>query len=136
MWNASVICQSGIRFFYLFTYDNFFMVLSCIKNSWQYWKPLPNSVMTFLSQHIIFGYCNKKKSKPLITQNACKMKNIWLVCKKLQYSINFYSFSTTFVKFICIFENGSLVLLFWEWPSKVIYFECKLKVNLLWYASK
>ena len=39
---------------YLFTYDNFFMVLSCIKNSWQYWRPLPDSVMTFLSQYIIF----------------------------------------------------------------------------------
>ena len=46
-----------------------------------------------------------------------KWKNIWLVFKKLEYSINFYSFWTTFVKFICIFENGSLVLLFLEWPS-------------------
>ena len=36
--------------------------------------------------------------------------------EKLQYSNNFYSFSTTFVKFIWIFENGSLVSLFWEWP--------------------
>ena len=44
------------------------------------------------------------------------MKNIWLICKKLQYFINFYSFSVTFVKFICIFENGPLVSLFWEWP--------------------
>ena len=33
---------SGIRFFYLFTYGNFFMVQSCIKNSWHspqnYWQ--------------------------------------------------------------------------------------------------
>ena len=57
-----------------------------------------------------------KSQKPLITNNACKMKNIWSVCKKLQSSIKGYSFLTTFVKFICIFENGSLVSLFWQWP--------------------
>ena len=58
-----------------------------------------------------------KSQKPLITKHACEMKNIWLVCKKLQYSINFYSFSTTFLKFICISENGSLVSLFQECPT-------------------
>ena len=93
------------------------MVVSCSKNSWQYWRPLPDSAMTFLSQHIIFWYCNMKSQKPLITKNACKMKNIRSVCKKLQISINVYFFSNTFVKFICIFENGSLVSLFWEWPK-------------------
>ena len=45
------------------------------------------------------------------------MKNICLVRKKLPYSINIYSFTTTFVKFIYIFENGFLVSLFWEWPN-------------------
>ena len=46
-----------------------------------------------------------------------KWKNIWLVFKKLECSINFCSFWFTFVKFICIFESGSLVLLFLEWSS-------------------
>ena len=37
--------------------------LSCIKSIWQYWRPLPDSFMLFLSQHIIFWYYNMKKSK-------------------------------------------------------------------------
>ena len=44
------------------------------------------------------------------------MKNIWLVCKNIRSSINVYSFSTSFMKFIYIFENGYLVSLFWKWP--------------------
>ena len=52
-----------------------------------------------------------KSKKSLNTKNSCKMKNIWLVCKELQYSIIFYSFSTTSLKFICSFKNSSLVSL-------------------------
>ena len=114
LWNASVIWQSGIRFICLLmtTSSWSYLVLKIVANTWR----LPPDSVMFLSLHIIFWYCNMKRQKPLIKKNACKMKNIWLVCKKLQYSINFYSFSTTFMKFICIFENGSLVSLFWEWP--------------------
>ena len=70
--------------------------------------------MTFLTQHIIFWYYNKKKSKISNHKNCIKMKNIWLVCKKVS-SINVCSFSN-FLKFSCIFENVYLVSLFWEWP--------------------
>ena len=83
----------------------------CMKNSWQYWKPLPDSFMTFLAQHIIFWYCNLRKyQKPLITKTACKMKNIWLICKKVRSSTNVYSFSAIVMKFICIFENGYIYI--------------------------
>ena len=47
------------------------------------------------------------------------MKEFWLVCKKLRSSINIYSFSTSLMKFICIFESGYLVSLFWEWPFNI-----------------
>ena len=108
--------QCGTRFFFLFTYKNFFMVLSCTKNSWQYWRPLLDSLCFYLN--IKFSdTATWKSQKPLITKNACTMKNIWLACKTLQYSINFYSFSTAFLKFICISENGSLVSLFQECPT-------------------
>ena len=39
------------------------MVLTYIKNSLQHQRPLLDSFMTFLAEHIIFWYCNMKKSK-------------------------------------------------------------------------
>ena len=116
------------------------MVLSCIKNRWQCFRSLPHSVMTFSSQHITFWYCNMKKSKTSNHKNACKMKNIWLVCKKLQYSINFYSFSTTFLKYICFLEMVFLVSLFWQWSylllsGSIILCPCPVITKCSWIHS-
>ena len=95
------------------------MVLTCLENSLQYWRPIPDSFATFLAEHIIFWHCNMKESKSSNHKICtCKIKNIWLVYKKLRSSVSDYSFSTTFMKFVCIFENGYWVSLFWEWSWK------------------
>ena len=46
-----------------------------------------------------------------------------MVCKKVRSSINDQSFSTTFMKFICSFENGYLVSLFQKWPISNLFQE-------------
>ena len=92
--------------------------------------------MTFLSQHIIFWHCNMKRSKTSNQKKACKMKNIWLVCKKLQYSIDFYSFSTTLAKFICSFENGSLVSLPENSPYKLFNSESPEYLNEIYLPAE
>ena len=107
------------------------MVLTCIENSLQYWRPIPDSFATFLAEHIIFWYCNMKKSKSSNHKIcACKIKNIWLVYQKIRSSISDYSFSTTFMKFV------------WKWlfgftflrmvMGKIWRCSCWEKVTLSW----
>ena len=51
--------SSGIRFFYLFIYGNFFMVQSCIKNSWHspqnYWRQKAIAAKIVFQVKIISG---------------------------------------------------------------------------------
>ena len=103
------------------------MVLSCIKNSWQYWRTLRDS---FLSQHIIFRYCNIKKPKTSNHKKCMQMKNIWLVCRQLQYSVNLYSFQLllwslfAFLKVALWFhfsENGPFANTNTIWTSSTVY---------------
>ena len=117
LWNASVIWQSGTRFCYLFTYDNFFMVLSCIKNSWQYWRTLPDSVMTFLSQHIILWYCNMKRSKT----------SIWLICKNYN-TLSIFTLFGLLLWNLFTFLKRALWFHFSENRSSIL-FECSSRLQ-------
>ena len=103
----------------------FFICLLMTTSSWSYLVLKTVGNIGFISLILLWYFylsiysdtATWKHQKPLITKTHVKWKNIWLVFKKLECSINFCSFWFTFVKFICIFESGSLVLLFLEWPS-------------------
>ena len=96
------------------------MVLTFIKNSLQYQRPLLDSFMTFLVEHIIFWYCNMKKSKTSNHKKIYAKPKIYMQNQKylfpfLKMAIWFYfSENGPFTKFqsVCFaFYRKELVLL-------------------------